>query len=174
MTEIDIKHGFLEQYGAAFKTLEKIIDLCPENLWMDLSTGPEMYKIIYHILYFADFYLSENKIERESFTPRFSHAEDFGTSKENFHPKEWERPLLKSEIKEYLKEIRIRAQNRLNNLNSETLTESSVFEWHGSSKCGSLIYNLRHMMLHIGALQARLRISGVEGRFWVSQSTILE
>jgi hypothetical protein len=169
-----ILNSFLEQYGAAFKAVEKIINLCPDNLWTELKSGPEFYKIIYHILFFADIYLSSSKEESDSFSPRFNHAEDFRVSKENFHPKEWEKPLSKSELLEYLNDVRIKAQKRIENLSIEQLVSESVFEWHGSSQSSSLIYNLRHIMLHVGALQARLRIDGVGGRFWVSQSSIIE
>ena len=168
-----IVNSFLEQYGAAFKTLDKLIDLCPDNLWSGLATGPEIYKILYHTMYFADLYLSSSKEESDRWTPKFSHAENFGTSKENFHPKEWKRPLSKEELIEYLHEIRVKTQEKIENLSLDQLSSDSIFEWHGSSLCSSLIYNLRHIMQHNGALQARLRISGIEGRFWVSKSPII-
>lgn len=170
-TRILVK-GFLEQYGAAFKALEKIINICPDEFWEDLTNGPELYKIIYHTLFFTDLYLSSTKDESEDFNPKFSHAEDFRSSKENFHPKEWERSLSKNEIMSYLKDLKVKGRKRIEDLTIEQLVTNSLFNWHGSSLLSSLLYNLRHIMLHIGALQVRLRIYGVEERFWVSQSPI--
>ncbi|MHA2363250.1 MAG: hypothetical protein ACXAC7_04785 [Candidatus Hodarchaeales archaeon] len=37
----------------------------------------------------------------------------------------------------------------------------------------SFLYNLRHIMLHIGALQVRLRKQGMKGQHWVSQSQLI-
>ncbi len=170
-TSILVK-GFLEQYGAAFKTLERIINICPDEFWKDLKYGPEFYKIIYHTMFFADLYFSSTEDEREHFIPKYTHAEDFRTSKENFHPKEWERSLSKSEVMDYLEDLKVKCRKRIENLTIDKLVTNPLFEWHGSSLLSSLLYNLRHMMLHIGVLQGRLRISGVEGRFWVGQSAI--
>ncbi|MHA2246526.1 MAG: hypothetical protein ACXADY_16410 [Candidatus Hodarchaeales archaeon] len=166
-----IVKGFIEQYGAAFKTLERIIDICPDEFWNDLTNGPEFYKILYHTMFFTDLYLSTED-ESKNFTPKFSHAEDFRSSKENFHPKEWARSLSKSEVKDYLKDLRVKGRKRIEELTIEQLISNPLFKWHGSSLLSSLMYNLRHIMLHIGALQVRLRIHGVEERFWVSQSQI--
>jgi hypothetical protein len=173
-TQTIIMNAFTEQYGAAFKTLEKIIDVCPENLWSDELVGPQIYKVLYHTLFFIDFYLSLTKEARDNFTPKFEQAENFRTSKKNFHPKEWKSAISPEEMREYIKDLREKAQNGFKSLKIENLISDPIFEWHGSSICSSLMYNLRHMMLHIGALQARLRISGVEERFWVSQSPLLE
>jgi hypothetical protein len=167
-------NSLVEQYGAAFKTLENIITNCPEDLWENTSKGPPFYKIIYHTMFFIDLYRSSTQEERTSFTPRFEHAEDFRNSKENFHPSEWKDALSKNELLDYLSYIRINEQKRIENLTLHRLISEPIFEWHGSTILSSMIYNLRHIMLHIGALQGRLRMHGCEERYWVSQSPILE
>jgi hypothetical protein len=167
-----IRTALSEQLGAAIKMVDNIIVKCPEPLWMDESAGPAFYKIVYHILYFIDVYLSRSKDESDAFQPRFDFAEDFGISKENFADKYWKKALSKAECQLYLSEIRIKAQKLINDVTSEELVSTPIFHWHGSSFIGSLIYNIRHIMLHIGALQGRLRMNGVEERFWVGASLI--
>lgn len=173
-TRTIIMNAFTEQYGAAFKTLEKIMDVCPDDFWNDEQVGPQIYKVLYHTLFFIDLYLSLTKEARDNFTPKFKQAEDFRTSKENFHPKEWKSAISPKEIREYIKDLRSKARDGFKSLELDSLLADPIFEWHGSSLFSSLMYNLRHIMLHIGALQARLRISGVEEQFWVSQSPLLE
>lgn len=55
----------------------------------------------------------------------------------------------------------------------DTLIQPSVFEWHGNSIISSMIYNLRHVILHIGALNFKLLRNGVSLENWVSRSSIL-
>ncbi len=166
-------NAVLEQYGASFKMIENLVKKCPENYWDDAKNGPPFFKIVYHTMYFIDVYLSRNKEERTSFTPRFPEQEDYATSKENFSNPE-EPTLPKSEVLNYLKELRIKGKKRFENLTLQELTSESVFEWHGSSILSSILYNLRHIMLHIGALQRRLRMQGIEEDNWVSKSLLLE
>jgi hypothetical protein len=170
---IVIRDALVEQYGAAFKTLDNIIDKCSDSLWKDDSNGPPFYKIIYHILYFADLYLSRTKEERSTFKPRFEFAEDFSISKENFGSAYWKKPLSKEECNLYLSEIRSKAHVFFQQVSIAELISEPLFEWHGSSLLGSLIYNIRHVMLHIGTLQGRLRLNGFEEKLWVTKSEIL-
>ena len=172
-TILVIRDALVQQYGAAFKTLSNIISKCPNSLWEDESKGPSYYKIIYHILYFADLYLSRTKEERSAFKPRFEFAEDFSISKENFASTYWKKPLSKEECNLYLSEIINKAQIFFEQISITELISEPLFEWHGSSLLGSLIYNIRHIMLHVGALQGRLRLGGIEEKYWVGQSEIL-
>lgn len=167
-----IRGALVEQYGAAIKTLNNIIDKCPDSLWEDESNGFAFYKIIYHILYFFDLYFCRTKEERAAFRPRFDFAEDFSISKENFASIYWEKALTKDECLLYLSEIRNKANKFFKDVSMVELISDPIFEWHGSSLLGSLMYNLRHIMLHVGALQGRLRMKGFEERLWVSKSPI--
>ena len=172
-TILVIRDALVQQYGAAFKTLSNIISKCPNSLWEDESKGPSYYKIIYHILYFADLYLSRTKEERSAFKPRFEFAEDFSISKENFGSAYWKKSLSKEECNLYLSEIRSKTQVFFQQVSIKELISEPIFEWHGSSLLGSLIYNIRHVMLHLGSLQGRLRLAGIDEHFWVSKSEIL-
>lgn len=167
-------NALLEQYGAAFKTLEGVINKCPDNFWADEQTGPAFYKIVYHIMYFIDSYAASSQEERAAWKPRFDTAENFATSKENFHPREWEKPLTKQEILEYLEDLKVQWQQKMENLTIQDLVKESIFEWHGSSILASIIYNLRHIMVHAGALQVRLRKQGIQENYWVTKSPLVE
>ena len=56
-----------EQYGAAFKMLGNIITGCPDDLWNDTTKDMLVSQVVYHVLFFIDFYLSKDKKEREQF-----------------------------------------------------------------------------------------------------------
>ena len=152
-----------EQYGAAFSTLEKIITVCPEKIWTNTPDDPPIYGVVNHILYFIDWYFSQSKEERESYKPKFPDEND------NMY---MQRILEKNELLEYVQDMKKKAKTLFSTMTLEKLQSESVFEWHGSSRLSSLLYNLRHTMLHIGALQARLRIYGINEKFWVSKANL--
>jgi len=152
-----------EQYGAAFKTLENIINFCPDEIWINSPNKPPIYGVVNHILYFADLYFSKSKEERESYKAKFPDEKD------DLHMK---RTLEKNDLLKYIREMRSKSKNLFSTMTLEQLQGESVFEWHGSSLLSSLLYNLRHIMLHIGALQVRLRHYGIDEKFWVSKAVL--
>ncbi|MFW9855973.1 MAG: DinB family protein [Candidatus Thorarchaeota archaeon] len=152
-----------EQYGAAFNTLEKIIDFCPNEIWKNSPNTPPIYGVVNHILYFVDLYLSKSKEERESYKPKFPDERD---------DMYMIRTLEKSDLLEYIKEMRSKAKNLFTSMTLGQLQGKPIFEWHGSSLLSSLLYNLRHVMLHIGALQIRLRHYGIDEKFWIGNAEL--
>ncbi|UCG89624.1 MAG: DinB family protein [Candidatus Heimdallarchaeota archaeon] len=162
-----ISKAFQEQYGAAIEMLEQVIKKCPEEIWDDRTSGPPFWQVVYHTLWYLDWYLGKSKEERKTFKPRF-----VDESFENL--KELPKGILTSEqLHSYLSDIKKKGKHRLEQLTLEEIVKPSVFEWHGSSIHSSLIYNIRHVMLHIGALNSRLLRKGIKLDNWVSHAPIL-
>ena len=154
------------QYGAAIAMLEQNIEKCPNEVWDDRTSGPSFWHVAYHVMWFLDWYLSDSKIARESFNSKFDneHSEQL-----NKTPKI---TLTRVQLLEYLSEIKEKAKKRFENITEDHLREPSIFEGHGSSVLSSLLYNLRHLMLHIGALNLRLHSKGVKLENWVENQWI--
>lgn len=150
-----------EQYGAALKMLEDTIVECDEGLWQDSNRDTVISQVIYHTLFFVDFYLSKNEDEREIFKGKY------GDDGQSFH--EPNKIFTKDQLTTYLQEIKEKADKRFNDLTIQMLNDESVFEWHGSSVLSSLLYNLRHIMLHVGALHVRLNAVGQQALRWVNK-----
>jgi hypothetical protein len=55
-----------QQFGAAIDMLENAMLACPEELWSDRSERPEFWYVVYHTLFFLDFYLVDSV---EGFAP---------------------------------------------------------------------------------------------------------
>ena len=157
-----------EQYGAAFKMLENIITDCPDELWNDTTKDMLVSQVVYHVIFFIDFYLSKDKNERGQFeTSKGKLGDDL--MGETINGKKWDKIYTKQELVEYLDDTRQKAQKRFTTLTLEELGQAPVFEWHGSSVLSSLLYDLRHVMLHIGALHVRVNAVRQEPMKWVSQ-----
>ncbi len=161
-----IANAFKEQYGAAIEMLEQVIKNCTDKIWDDRSSGPPFWQVAFHTMWYLDWYLGKSEDDRKKFKPGFK--ADLKNLDEA--PKE---TLTRERLQAYLFEIREKCKQRLDQLTLEELTQPSVFEWHGNSIHSSLIYNIRHVMLHIGALNSRLLRKGIMLENWVSHAPIL-
>ena len=155
-----------EQYGAAIAMLKKNLKSCPTKVWDDRTSGPPFWHVAYHVMWYFDWYLSDSKEARESF------KSNFGDEVSHELNKAPEITLTATQLLDYLSDLKEKTKNRFKNITSDELLQSSVFEWHGTSVTSSLIYNLRHLMLHIGALNLRLHSKGVKLENWVSSKRI--
>src|SRR5688572_12821756 len=50
-----------QQFGAAIDMLENAVVACPDELWGDRSRTPEYWYLVYHTLFWLDYYLSESE-----------------------------------------------------------------------------------------------------------------
>ncbi|MBY9012972.1 MAG: DinB family protein [Candidatus Lokiarchaeota archaeon] len=155
-----------EQYGAAIAMMKKNIKSCPKEVWDDRASGPPFWQVAYHVMWYLDWYLSDSKEARESFKSKFGEelSQDLNKAPEI--------ALTQTQLLDYLSDIKEKAKIRFENITTDELLQPSIFEWHGNSVLSSLIYNLRHLMLHIGALNLRLHSKGVKLENWVSSKRI--
>ena len=155
-----------EQYGAAIAMMKKNIKSCPKEVWDDRASGPPFWQVAYHVMWYLDWYLSDSKEARESFKSKFGEelSQDLNKAPEI--------ALTQTQLLDYLSDIKEKAKIRFENITIDELLQPSIFEWHGNSVLSSLIYNLRHLMLHIGALNLRLHSKGVKLENWVSSKRI--
>lgn len=157
-----------EQYGAAIKMLENVIKTCPEDFWDIRTSGPPFWQVAYHTMYYLDWYLASSKEERETFTPKYRIEALENLDKQ---PKEI---INRDQLLTYLSNIKVKAKRRFNTLTEVELNQPSIFEWHGVSVLSSLLYNLRHVMLHVGALNSRLLKKGIKIDNWESRRLLEE
>ena len=160
-----ISGAIQEQYGAAIKMLEIVMKKCPEEIWDDRTGGPPFWQVVYHTMWYLDWYLSGTKEERETFKAKYNYD-----GRLNPVP---DKKLTHTQLLDYMTDIKIKARDRFNEIDVDDLIASPVFEWHGNSVLSSLLYNLRHVMLHIGALNFRLHSRGIKLENWVSCKKIL-
>lgn len=154
-----------EQFGAALEMLQITISNCPENLWKDQSQGPAFWQVVHHTLFYVDWYASISKEEREEYQtpfPSISRKLDQKT----------EEIMQKENLMGWLYSIQAKISKNLTSLDGEKLKSPSIFEWHGSSMLSSWLYNLRHLMHHVGALSKRIHQSGIPMENWISQKKI--
>ena len=160
-TNTPLIQGISEQFGAALKMVEDIIVECNDELWNDFNQQVVVSQVVYHTLSSMYFFLSKDKNERDAFHGKY------GDEDGDLHLPD--RKLTKKQLTDYLEEVKAKANSRFKELTIEELNQPPLFDWHGTSVLGSFFYNLRHAMLHIGALHVRVNAVNKSPLRWVSK-----
>ncbi|MBX2977109.1 MAG: DinB family protein [Ignavibacteriaceae bacterium] len=151
------------QFGASINMLENAIDACPENVWNQQKEFSDFWYIVYHTLFWLDFYLTENP---EKFVP----FQSIGLSEldpEGIMP---DREFSKEELKAYLNHCRIKCK--------ETIFNQSELQENSDYKFGTLtmpfyelfFYNMRHVQHHVAQLNLLLRQQTDSAPKWVRRN----
>ena len=152
------------QYGAAIDMLENAVQACPEELWADRSRNPQFWYVVYHTLFWLDFYLTEPP---EVFAPpppfNMDEADPAGLMPE--------RVYTKGELLTYLAHGRHKCRSILEGLSVERARAPRGL---GSKATGTfaelMLYNLRHVQHHTGQLNLILRQTVDDAPRWVARA----
>ena len=155
------KDGVWGQFGAAIDSLELAIGACPDKIWGDRSQNPEYWYLVFHTLFFLDYYLSDST---EGFAPPAPFTLD-ELDPAGVLP---DRVYTKAELQAYLEHGRAKCLRLV-----ETLTEDKA---RARRKFGSvdgplfelLLYNMRHVQHHTAQLNLILRQKIDSAPRWVS------
>jgi hypothetical protein len=160
-----------QQFGAAIDMLENAIHACPEKVWSDSSKKPEWLKndvvgfwyLVYHTLFWLDFYLSESQ---EGFQPPAPFNLD------EFDPVGLlpERPYTKDELLRYLEHGRRKCRARIAGLTDEGARERRKLGSMEGTFAELLLSNLRHVQHHTAQLNLILRQETDSAPNWVRRS----
>ncbi len=151
------------QFGAAIKTLENAIDACPEELWSDRSKRHEFWYMVYHTLFWLDYYLADSA---EDYTP----PEPYTMSEMDPAGVLPDRVYTKDEMLAYLEHGRDKCRTVMENMSDEKAVRMSKFGSLGLA-CGELhLYNLRHVQHHAAQLNLLLRLNIDSAPRWVRRA----
>ena len=153
-----------QQFGATIDMLENAMRACPDKLWNDRSQQPEFWYLVYHTLFWLDFYLSDSA---SSFVPPspFTLAE---MDPEGVRP---ERPYTKDELQNYLEHGREKCRSLIAALTDEGGKERRVLGSFDGSLMELLLYNLRHVQHHAAQLNLILRQQIDSAPGWVRKTS---
>lgn len=161
------------QFGATIDMLENAMQSCPDDVWSDPDRKPEwpeddvvgFWYLVYHTLFFLDFYLSENTVEDFAPPPPFTRDE---LDPSGLLP---ERPYTKAELQRYLDHVREKCRLAIEGMTEEGALRRRSF---GTSYEGSfvelLLYNMRHVQHHTAQLHLILRRRTRSAPGWVSRT----
>jgi len=151
--DITLKASIWQQFGAAIDMLDNALRACPDQLWHDRlwDTPPErpeyaqFWYIVYHTLFWLDFYLSGPV---EGFAPPAPFTLD-ELDPAGLLP---ERPYSRDELQTYLAHGRQKCRATIEALTDEKASQRCRFTWGEVSFGELLLYNMRHVQEHAAQL----------------------
>ncbi len=136
----------ISQYGAALAMLEQAVTHCPETLWFDENPKNRVWHTVFHVLFFAHFYLHTKE---EDFIPWEKHVQAFISLKDSAEKEKPREPYSKAEMLEYIAFCQQQVQQRVATLDLEA---PSGFSWLPFNKLELQFYNIRHIQHHTGEI----------------------
>ena len=162
-----IKTALVAQFHASLYTLSQCVAKCPADLWFERVGNDPYWYVVYHTLYFVDFYLEPSDA---SFKPRDFHRED----EELLGPKPWpsanppgrEAAYTQVLMTGYVRHCRQKAADAVGAETAESLAGPSGFTRRHITRLELHVYNVRHIQHHAAQLSLRLRWATGEGIDW--------
>ena len=154
------KTAVWQQFGAAIDMLQNAMNACPDELWNDRSQQPEFWYLVYHTLFWLDFYLSDPD---SSFLPPAPFTLD-EMDPAGVMP---ERPYTKAELQNYLEHGREKCRSLIASLSDKGFGRQVAIGSFAGSKMELLLYNLRHVQHHAAQLNLILRQQTDSAPRWV-------
>ena len=160
-----------QQFGAAIDMLENALLACPEKLWSDPARFDrvlhgqqlEFWYIVYHTLFFLDFFLSGSA---EGFAP----PAPFGLEELDPAGVLPERVYTKEELLAYLEHGRNKCRAAIGALTDENAHQHCGFDRPDVTVAELLLYTMRHVQHHAAQLNLMLRQTTDSAPRWVAKT----
>ena len=152
-----------KQFGAAIDMLENAMRAAPDELWRDRSRRPEFWYLVYHTLFWLDYYLSESE---KGFAPPAPFTLDEMDPAGVFP----DRPYTKTELQAYLDHGRVKCRAVIGALTDERARQPCGFSRRDMSVFELQLYNMRHVQHHAAQLNLILRQQVDDAPTWVGRT----
>jgi hypothetical protein len=154
------------QYGATPSILNRCIDQCPESLWNEPVGNLKFCQVVFHALFFTDFYLEDSD---RSFRDQSFHREnaDFFRDYEELEYVEQKQLYDRPSIRNYLQRCRTKFARVIAEETEQTLIARCGFERREFSRAELHVCNVRHIQHHASQLCLHLRLKTGESVEWV-------
>jgi hypothetical protein len=166
---MNVPAALKSQYHAALKTLQLAVEQCPDDRWNMPADGlAAFWRVAYHTLFFADFYLHQ---DQSLFQPWAKHQQDA----QFLGPLTWENnrlptpcePYTKGDILEYLALCDGMTDGAVDALDLNA--PQCGFPWYPMPTLEHQLVNIRHIQHHAAALSSRLRREAEIAVPWVGK-----
>jgi hypothetical protein len=157
------------ELGAALEMLSNAIKNANTDIWDNTNDEKRFWNIAYHAIFFCDIYLSDFDPEIENVEEQYrvpAYLEDW---KNAYNYDTVHEPAMPKEVlQRFLEETRSKLRSRF----AEGIVENQIGEkatsWLKMSKGTVLLYNMRHIMQHVGHLNDILRKHGRPASRWLA------
>jgi uncharacterized damage-inducible protein DinB len=157
--ETSVRDSVLDHYRRQFVMLYDAMGRANKDAWSAPAPGAKaLWQICAHTIETMDFYLSEIP------APEYPWNSRFGVDWEDTSPS---RVPSVEEMRAYAQEIEAKYAATLQDKeDADYCGPESVAPWTGARYLGKLFYVIRHTQHHLGEMNARLRIAGLDTVPW--------
>jgi hypothetical protein len=154
-----IAQSVLKQYDRAWRMLEFAIVGCPDEAWTAGEAPMEPARVAFHACGAADYL---GRLADEPLMP--SHC--------GLNPGKWldvpqDDLPSKEQIREFFEHVKAKWRAFLETKPDSWFGEKNPgFEWTGDTRLEQCLYNLRHVMLHVGHMDLAVRQANAEPVDW--------
>ncbi|MBH1942105.1 DinB family protein [Mobilitalea sibirica] len=152
------------QFESSYQMLDNLIQVIPEDKWYSKYHDIPMWKQVFHILYFIEFWIRPEYNDREfrcmKFDERISPELDVHT--------EGDISISKEQMLEYLNNIHLKTLQVFEELQDKDLGEPIINGVDNYTYLDVITGQIRHIMYNIGYCNACLREHGLPESDWYS------
>ena len=155
-------------------TKQQLITFAMKQIfWNNSNDERRFWNIAFHTIFFCDIYLSDfdpdvNNVEEQYHLPAYLKDWEQSVNFDEIH----EPAMPKEVLQRFLDETRSKLRMRF----AEGIVENQIREkatsWLKMSKGTVLLYNMRHIMQHVGHLNDILRKHGLPASRWLASVPI--
>jgi hypothetical protein len=156
-----LKNLIIYQFSASLDTLNYCIQTCPDTEWQEDHKDAPFSQVVFHALFYADFYLGRDSVPFKEQPFHVSHRDKF-SDYEELEDKRPEHLYEKEFCLEYLAHCKAKLKATVEAETTETLAGESGIDFRIISRAELYVYNMRHIQHH--AAQLGLRIQMVTGK----------
>lgn len=161
MATVEVRSALKGQYHAALAMLRQAIERCPEGVWLSGEHPRSVWRIAYHALFYAHFYLQS---DAESFRSWDGHRDEAqfleATPWPPNSPPKTVAPYTQQELLEYWRICDGMIDEGVDRLDLEAA--ACGFPWYDMPKLDHQMMNVRHIQQHAGQLAEICIQAGVD------------
>jgi hypothetical protein len=149
------------QFDPCLEMLWKIIDYCPEDVWLREEAGAPFWQQVYHTIYWMDFWLREEYSQAEYRSMIIEKGLSFELDKVSRDC------LSREESQEYLEKVQAKLERFFGKLDDGKLT-SPIVERSGFTYLDAIVSQIRHIQYHVGQCNTILGGQGEKTVEWIA------
>jgi hypothetical protein len=153
------------QFGAAIDMLESGMTMCPDDVWAEDRGPRSFWYLVFHTLFFLDYYLSDSE---EDFRPpppfTLTELDPAGVMPDRIYTRE--------ELGRYLEHGRAKCRRAIASLTEAKASERRRMGSTEGTVAERLLYNLRHVQHHAAQLYLILRERVDSAPRWVGRTPL--
>lgn len=156
-----MKGLIINQMTAALDTLRYCIESCPDAEWQEAHKDAPFSQVVFHALFYADFYLGRDSIPFKEQPFHVSHTGIFGDYEEledRIPLHRYEKPFCLDYLAHCVRKLKATVAAET----ADSLSGASGIDFRKSSRAELYVYNMRHIQHH--AAQLGLRIQMITGK----------